>query len=40
MLSVDSVLGYDAASLCKQFVVLRRNIVLCSAGVKRDTTFL
>jgi hypothetical protein len=40
MLFVDSVLRYDTASLCKQFVVLRRNVMHCSlwgrGGVSRE----
>jgi hypothetical protein len=40
MLFVDSVLGYDNASLGKKFVVLGRNIVPCSLGVKRETSLL
>jgi hypothetical protein len=40
MLSVDSVQGYDTASMGKQSVVLRKNVMPCSLGVKRETGFL
>jgi hypothetical protein len=37
MLFMGFVLRYDTASLRKQFVVLRRNILPCSTGFKRET---
>jgi hypothetical protein len=37
MLFVDSAVGCDSASMCKQFVVLRRNVMPCSVGGSRET---
>jgi len=39
MLFVDSVLGYGTASLCKQFVALRRNVMPCSLGGQERDCF-